>query len=209
MTAASLTDAEIADICRPLTQHAAQVRYLRALGLTVQRRPDGSPIVRRSEWDLRKEGERIDLAVLEQPEPPKENNFARLARERREFLETPEGKAALAEEMAADEARKSWADALAAENRRIAVDRRRALVLHHANKRRALKLQRTPPWADMSAIRAVYEHARRLSEETGVEHHVDHEFPLQGKKVSGLHVAENLRPIPAQDNIRKSNRYEP
>jgi hypothetical protein len=51
VTAANLTDAEIADICRPLTQHAAQVRYLRALGLTVQRRPDGSPIVRRSDWE--------------------------------------------------------------------------------------------------------------------------------------------------------------
>lgn len=48
-----LTDAEIEDICRPLVQHAAQVRYLRSLGLRVDRRPDGSPLVRRSDWDQR------------------------------------------------------------------------------------------------------------------------------------------------------------
>lgn len=47
MTPTHLTDAEIDDICRPLKQHAAQVRYLRTLGLSVERRPDGSPLVRR------------------------------------------------------------------------------------------------------------------------------------------------------------------
>lgn len=46
-----LTDAELADICRPLTQYAAQIRYLRSLGLRVDRRPDGSPLVRRAEWE--------------------------------------------------------------------------------------------------------------------------------------------------------------
>lgn len=33
-----LTDAEIAEICRPRTQGAAQIRYLRSLGLRVERR---------------------------------------------------------------------------------------------------------------------------------------------------------------------------
>ena len=51
LTLAALTDAEVDDICRPLKQHAAQVRYLRSLGLRVERRPDGSPLVRRSEWE--------------------------------------------------------------------------------------------------------------------------------------------------------------
>jgi hypothetical protein len=36
MTMLYLSDAEIADLCAPLTQPAAQVRYLRALGLTVE-----------------------------------------------------------------------------------------------------------------------------------------------------------------------------
>ena len=47
-----LTDAELDDICRPLTQHAARVRYLRdVLKLPVARRPDGSPLVKRSDWE--------------------------------------------------------------------------------------------------------------------------------------------------------------
>ncbi len=40
-----LTDTEIAEICRPRTQGAAQIRYLRSLGLKVARRADGTPLV--------------------------------------------------------------------------------------------------------------------------------------------------------------------
>lgn len=46
-----LTDDEVTDICRPLTQSAAQVRYLKRIGLAVERRPDGSPLVKRVDWD--------------------------------------------------------------------------------------------------------------------------------------------------------------
>lgn len=35
---------------------------------------------------------------------------------------------------------------------------------------------------------------------------VDHFYPLKGKAVSGLHVAENLRVIPAFDNLSKHNK---
>jgi len=75
--------------------------------------------------------------------------------------------------------------------------------------RRAVAIaRRTPAWAYSAAIEAVYAEARRLTEETGVQHHVDHEIPLQGKLVSGLHVHNNLRALPARDNILKSNRFE-
>lgn len=37
-----LTDAEVADKCRPLTQPAAQARFLAKLGYRVERRPDGT-----------------------------------------------------------------------------------------------------------------------------------------------------------------------
>ena len=49
---AALTDAEIAAICAPLTQGAAQVRYLRdVLRVPVQRKPNGRPMVRRCNWE--------------------------------------------------------------------------------------------------------------------------------------------------------------
>jgi Domain of unknown function (DUF4224) len=44
-----LSDAEIADLCAPLSQPAAQVRYLRTLGLTVSLKPNGRPVVVRGQ----------------------------------------------------------------------------------------------------------------------------------------------------------------
>lgn len=43
-----LTDDEIAEICRPLRQGAAQIRYLKSIGVRVERRPDGRPLVLRA-----------------------------------------------------------------------------------------------------------------------------------------------------------------
>lgn len=42
-----LTQAEIDDLCTPLTQAAAQIRYLRGQGLTVRTKPNGHPLVMR------------------------------------------------------------------------------------------------------------------------------------------------------------------
>lgn len=46
-----LTDDEIAAICAPLVNGAAQTRYLQRLGLVVHRKPNGRPLVARGEWD--------------------------------------------------------------------------------------------------------------------------------------------------------------
>jgi len=66
----------------------------------------------------------------------------------------------------------------------------------------------TPKWASKQEIKAIYAECRRISSETGVKHHVDHEIPLKGLKVGGLHVPANLRIIPAIENIKKRNKYE-
>lgn len=45
-----LTRAEIDEICHPLVQNAAKVRFLRGLGVNVEQRPDGSPLVSREHY---------------------------------------------------------------------------------------------------------------------------------------------------------------
>jgi hypothetical protein len=77
-------------------------------------------------------------------------------------------------------------------------------------KRKAAKLQRTPAWLtdfDLLHIQCLYQVAAMRTRESGYEWHVDHVIPLQGKTVSGLHVPNNLRVIPATENIQKSNNY--
>lgn len=86
--------------------------------------------------------------------------------------------------------------------------RRAANVRFHASKRRVVALNRRPPWADMEAIRAIYLKAQRLTRDTGVPHHVDHDIPLQGKLVSGLHVHNNLQILTGSANSKKRNRFE-
>ena len=84
-----------------------------------------------------------------------------------------------------------------------------SLAVYHVMQRHAAKLKATPFWADLNAIKAIYEEARRLSIETGVEHNVDHIVPLRGKKVCGLHVPANLQILTAEANKRKSNKLIP
>ena len=78
------------------------------------------------------------------------------------------------------------------------------------SKRRAAQLQRTPKWLtedDLWMIEEAYHLAQLRTEMLGIPYHVDHIIPLQGKKVSGLHVPSNLQVIPAQENIKKSNKH--
>jgi hypothetical protein len=48
MTRPDLTDQEVDALCDGLRQNAAKARYLRELGLTVNTRPNGRPLVMRA-----------------------------------------------------------------------------------------------------------------------------------------------------------------
>ncbi|UJW83157.1 DUF4224 domain-containing protein [Hydrogenophaga sp. SL48] len=52
-TRPDLSDEEVDAICSGLTQNLAKCRYLRSLGLRVERRPNGRPLVARTEWERR------------------------------------------------------------------------------------------------------------------------------------------------------------
>ena len=68
------------------------------------------------------------------------------------------------------------------------------------------KKHATPPWVDAKAIEHVYIEAYNLTKETGINHHVDHVWPIQGKTFSGLHVQWNLQILTASQNTSKQNR---
>lgn len=87
--------------------------------------------------------------------------------------------------------------------------RRKNLAVFMARdaRRRAAELRAKPVWVDEQAIQAVYEIAAQRTRETGIKHVVDHIVPLQGRNVSGLHVAWNLQVLTERENLRKSNKH--
>ena len=87
----------------------------------------------------------------------------------------------------------------------------RAKLTALERKRQVSKLKRTPKWlteSDYLYMQCLYQVAAMRTKESGQKWQVDHIIPLQGRKVSGLHVPSNLRVIPAIENQRKNNLYD-
>lgn len=81
-------------------------------------------------------------------------------------------------------------------------------VNYIGNERRIAKINRTPKWANLDAIKDVYEECAVLIKRHGPRsYHVDHIVPLKGKNVSGLHVEYNLQILEAIENIKKGNKW--
>ena len=81
-------------------------------------------------------------------------------------------------------------------------------VANHA-KRKALKNQATPVWANDFFMQEIYHLAKLRTKHTGFKWHVDHIVPLRSKKVCGLHCEQNLRVVPAVVNMQKHNSHWP
>jgi hypothetical protein len=71
----------------------------------------------------------------------------------------------------------------------------------YSAKRRATKLKATPKWANLIAIKEIYQTCPE-------GYHVDHIVPLQSSLVCGLHCEFNLQHLSAYDNLSKSNKFE-
>lgn len=76
----------------------------------------------------------------------------------------------------------------------------------HVNSRKKRMKYKRPKWADLKAIYALYEEARRLTKTTGVLYTVDHIVLLNGQNVCGLHVENNLQVLPGKENDQKGNK---
>lgn len=65
----------------------------------------------------------------------------------------------------------------------------------------------TPLWRDRAKIQAIYDECARLTELSGIVHHVDHIYPIQSRHACGLHVHHNLQILTKHANLSKSNKF--
>lgn len=83
-------------------------------------------------------------------------------------------------------------------------------ILARTRMYQSAKQNRTPQWlddVDKFEMECIYEYCGALRK-VGLDYQVDHEIPLRGDLVSGLHTPNNLRVIPTSINRMKSNKFE-
>lgn len=84
----------------------------------------------------------------------------------------------------------------------------RGIINAKEAKRRSIKLNATPNWAEIDKIKLVYKKAKWLERITGLKYHVDHIIPLNNPNVCGLHVWANLQILEVNINCSKGNSFE-
>jgi hypothetical protein len=95
------------------------------------------------------------------------------------------------------------------EKSRSWAQKNKAAILAKTRRYQLKKARAQPDWLsaiEHAQIQEMYDVALAVSVQTGVQHHVDHIHPLQGKSVCGLHVPWNLQVLPRSENIRKHNK---
>ena len=78
----------------------------------------------------------------------------------------------------------------------------RAVKNAHSAKRRLRVTEQMPGWASQEKITEIYNR-------TPDGHVVDHIIPLMGKLVSGLHTEFNLQHLTKEENLSKTNKFDP
>ena len=73
--------------------------------------------------------------------------------------------------------------------------------------RRKKRDRSMPAWANKEAIKQFYIDAKKLTEETGIPHEVDHIIPSNHPMVCGLHVENNLQILTKSENRKKYNYF--
>lgn len=140
-----------------------------------------------------------------------DNNAEKIRAKRREaYAKNPEPEKETARVRSAEWRLKNPAHTGAKESKKRYKVKNPGKIQADTAKRRVAKLNRTVGWANKKQIQAYYDVCAFFNEVNGyIKYHVDHEIPLQGNLVSGLHVHNNLRVIPWEDNVKKANRYTP
>lgn len=103
-----------------------------------------------------------------------------------------------------------------AQHKAVIARTKRAWVVGNQGAMRAIRFKRIaaehralPVWADLTAVKAIYEEAARLTRLTGVRHEVDHIVPIQSPLVCGLHISANMQILTKAENRQKSNHFTP
>ena len=79
---------------------------------------------------------------------------------------------------------------------------------YHKAKYHYRKKDATPDKRYLDDMASLHSICRKLERVSPIKYHVDHIVPLQGENVCGLNVPWNLQILPAQTNIRKSNKCD-